>query len=163
MSYIYLGKIVQTHGIKGELRIRSNFEYKDKVFVPGFKLYISKNYIEEEIATYRPHKEFDMVTFKNYSNINEVLKYLKNDVYVKKEDLNLATSEYVLEELVGCHVYENDTDYGKVTEIVYNNSNVLLLVEGKKHFYIPNNENFIEKVNNENKEIYVKNIEGLIL
>lgn len=163
MSYIYLGKIVQTHGIKGELRIRSNFEYKDKVFVPGFKLYISKNYIEEEIATYRPHKEFDMVTFKNYSNINEVLKYLKNDVYVKKEDLNLATSEYVLEELVGCHVYENDTDYGNVVEIVYNNSNVLLSITGERNFYIPNNPNFIKKVDIDDKKIIVENIKGLML
>ncbi len=163
MSYIKIGKIVTTHGIKGELRILSNFEYKNKVFIPGFKLYIGKSYIEEEIATYRPHKEFDMVTFKNYTNINEVLKYLKNEVYINKDDLELKNNEYILEELVGYSVIFAGEDYGKVTEIVYNNSNVLLLVEGKKHFYIPNNANFIEKVNNENKEIYVKNIEGLIL
>ncbi len=163
MSYVKIGKIVTTHGIKGELRILSNFEYKNKVFVPGFKLYIGKDYIEEVINTYRPHKEFDMVTFQNYSNINDVLKYLKNDVYINKDDLNLTEEEYILEELVGYKVICENVDYGKVTEIVYNNSNVLLQVEGTKHFYIPNNENFIEKVNNENKEIYAKNIKGLIL
>ena len=39
-EYILIGKIVQTHGIKGELRIRSNFEMKDRVFKKGFNLYI---------------------------------------------------------------------------------------------------------------------------
>lgn len=163
MSYIKIGKIATTHGIKGELKILSNFEYKDKIFIPGFKLYIGKDYIEEKINTYRPHKEFDMVTFNNYSNINEVLKYLKNDVYINKDDLKLNAEEYILEELVGYQIIFENEDYGKVIEIVYNNSNVLLEIDGIKHFYIPNNENFIEKVDNENKKIYAKNIKGLIL
>ena len=36
-DYIYIGKIVNTHGLKGEIRIISDFEFKDKVFVPGIK------------------------------------------------------------------------------------------------------------------------------
>ena len=163
MTYIKIGKIVTTHGIKGELRILSNFEYKDKVFVPGFNLYISRDYLKEEIATYRPHKEYDMVTFKNYSDINDVIKYLKKDVYIKKDDLKLNENEYILEELIGYSIIFEQEDYGKVIEIVYNNSNVLLEIDGINHFYIPNNANFIEKVDNENMKIYVKNIKGLIL
>ena len=42
MDYVYIGKIVNTHGIKGELRIRSNFDKKDIVFKPGFTLYIGE-------------------------------------------------------------------------------------------------------------------------
>ena len=163
MEYLYVGKIVNTHGIKGELRIRSNFDRKDLAFKPGVKLYFGDGKEEHKIVTYRPHKEFDMVTFKNYSNINEVLKYLKQDVYIKKEDLDLSANEYVLEELVGCHVYENDTDYGIVSEIVYNNSNVLLSISGAKNFYIPNNPNFIKNVDIDNKKIIVENIKGLML
>ena len=37
-EFIYVGKIVNTHGIKGEIRILSDFEYKNKVFVPKMKL-----------------------------------------------------------------------------------------------------------------------------
>ena len=40
MKYVYLGKIANTHGIKGELRILSNFKYKSRVFNKGFKVYI---------------------------------------------------------------------------------------------------------------------------
>ena len=40
MKYIIIGKIVNTHGIKGELRILSDFKYKAKIFKKGFPLYI---------------------------------------------------------------------------------------------------------------------------
>ena len=39
---VYVGEIVNTHGIKGELRIISDFKYKDKVFFKGNKLYLGK-------------------------------------------------------------------------------------------------------------------------
>ena len=40
VDYVYIGKIVNTHGIKGELRILSNFDKKEHVFKPNFKIYI---------------------------------------------------------------------------------------------------------------------------
>ena len=49
MEYIYLGKIVNTHGIKGEVRIISNFRYKSRVFVKGFTIYIGKKKDKEVI------------------------------------------------------------------------------------------------------------------
>ena len=42
MKYIYVGKIVNTHALKGEVRIISNFEFKDRVFMPTNTLYIRK-------------------------------------------------------------------------------------------------------------------------
>ena len=164
MNYICVGKIVQTHGIKGELRIKSRFLKKDRVFKKGFNLYLGEDKIKETINTYRPHKDFDMVTFDGYNNINEVLKYLKLLVYVRKEDIELKSDEYILEELVGLNVIEDGLCLGKVNEIVYNNSNILLNVISEEHnFYIPNNSNFIKKVNLNDKEVIVENAKGLIL
>ena len=40
MKELYLGKIVNTHGLKGEVRILSDFEKKDRIFQPGKRLYI---------------------------------------------------------------------------------------------------------------------------
>lgn len=164
MEFICVGKIVQTHGIKGELRIRSNFLKKDRVFKKGFTLYLGDEKKPEVINTYRPHKEFDMVTFEGYNNINQVLDYLKLKVYAKKEDIELKEDEYILEELVGLDVIEDGLNLGKVSEIVYNNSNILLYVISENtNFYIPNNPNFIKKVNLDKNEIIVENAKGLIL
>lgn len=163
MEYVYIGKIVDTHGIKGELRIRSNFERKEKVFKPNMIFYIGDNYIPETVNTYRPHKEFDMVSFSSYNNINEVLKYLKQKVYVKRSDLELNPNDYLLQDLIGFDVVENETILGKVSEIMYNNGNDLLCVTGKNNFYIPLKGDFIKKVNVNEGIIEVENTKGLII
>ena len=163
MDYVYIGKIVNTHGIKGELRIKSNFDKKDIVFKPGFTLYLGKGYIKEEIVTYRHHKEFEMVTFKGYDNINQVLNYLKMNVYVRRSDLELSKDDYILDDLIGLTVKENGEMLGKVDEIVYNGINILLSVAGEKNFYIPTNGNFIQKVDLENGIIETEGAKGLIL
>ena len=53
MEYVYIGKIVSTHGIKGEIKIISDFDYKDKVFKKGINIYIGQNHCHEVINTYQ--------------------------------------------------------------------------------------------------------------
>lgn len=163
MEYVLIGKIVNTHGIKGELRIKSDFLMKERVFKKGMSYYIGKDKILEKVASYRHHKDFEMVCFEGYDNINQVLKYLKSNVYVKKDDLCLKDNEYILEELIGFQVIENEEVLGKIQEIMYNSSNVLLYVKAEKNFYIPNNSHFIKKVDMLKKEVIVENTKGLIL
>ena len=81
MEYIYIGKIVNTHGIKGEVRILSRFDFKEKVFVPNTLIYIGEEKIEEKIVSYRKHKSFDMVLLEGIKDINDVLKYKGKNVY----------------------------------------------------------------------------------
>ena len=95
MKYIRIGKIVNTHGIKGELRILSDFKHKDKVFKKDMKFYVGKNKTEFIVNSYRFHKVFDMVTFKGFNNINDV-EYLKGDfVFVNEEDVVLDEGEFL--------------------------------------------------------------------
>lgn len=163
MDYYYIGRIVQTHGIKGEVRIRSLFDKKECVFKKGMTFYIGEDYKPFQVVSYRPHKEFDMVIFEGYDNINQVLPYLKKKVYVKKSDVSLGENEYILEDLVGLEVYENGLKLGKVEEIVYNGGNILLRVSGENCFYIPNKSYFIKYVDLEKGRIITENAKGLIL
>ena len=162
-KFIYLGRIVNTHGIKGELRLLSDFEKKEKVFKENFPIYIGEEKRKEIIATYRHHKEFEMITLKGYTNINEVLTYKGKKVYIDREDLNLKEEEYLYEELIGLSVYENEEKLGIVKNIMYNNGNILLYIEAIKNFYIPLNQEFIKKVNANEGKIEVANAKGLIL
>ena len=115
MDKIYIGKIVSTHGIKGELKILSDFDFKDKVFVVGNKLIIDDK--EYTIKSYRVHKNFDMVTLDDYKDINEVLFLLKKDVYVSKDSLNLGIDEVLDEELITYKVLTNTGKVGIIKEI----------------------------------------------
>ena len=89
-GYVYIGRITNTHGLKGEVKIKSNFDYKDRVFKEGFCLYIGRDKTEEIIKTYRPHQEYDMVTLYGLDNIDDVLKYKGSLVFALKDDLFLA-------------------------------------------------------------------------
>lgn len=160
-EYIYLGYVPDTHGIKGELRIKSKFDRKDLVFCIGKSLYFGPNKTKETIASYRKHKEFDMVTLANYQNISEVLKYLHQDVFVKRSELSLKEEEYLESDLLGCEILEDDKSYGKVVDVLHQGSNLLLEIEGAQHFYLPKQDDFIEKIDISNKKIITKNIKDL--
>lgn len=158
-EYILIGKIVNTHALKGEVRLISDFEYKEKVFVINNELYIGKEKNKETIETYRKHKNFDMIKFKGIETINEVIKYKGQKVYILKETLNLGEDEILIDELINMQVVFNNEILGEVEEYRNDSGNKIIKVSGK---YIPYNNNFIEKIDKKERKIYYKNIEGLI-
>lgn len=159
MEYIYIGKIVNTHALKGELRIISNFEFKDKIFIKDNILYVGKNSEELKIETYRKHKNYDMVKFYNLDNINDVLKYKGIDVYYDKEKLNLSSNEYLDSDIIGLEAFYNNKLIGNIDEIEVNGGKKLLVIKSN---LIPYDMNFIDSIDINNKKIYLKNVEGLI-
>ncbi len=162
MKYILIGKIVNTHGLKGEVRILSSFKYKNKVFIPNMKIYIGKDKIPEEINTYRHHKIFEMITMKNYNDINQILKYKGEYLFVNKEDIKLEKNEYLDEDIIGLNVYTDNKYLGTVKKIEDHNSNIILLVKNdSKTYLIPYNFDIITNINLETKEMHVNNIPGL--
>lgn len=161
MNLIKIGKIVNTHGIKGELRILSKFPYKDKVFINNMKIYIDKKDIEI-INTYRRHKNFDMITLKGYNNINEVLKYKGKYVYIDSSDIKLDNNKYLDEELIGLTVIYENVEKGIIKDIERYDKTVLFNIKGNnKNYLIPYNDNLIDKIDINNKKIYIKDIKGL--
>ena len=154
MDNVYIGKVVDTHGIKGEIRILSNFPFKDKVFVVGKEIIIDhKNYV---IQSYRVHKNYDMVTLDDFHNINDVLFLLKKEVYVSKESLNLNDDEVLDEELITYEVLTSDGKKGIIKEIfMASETNKILRVEFDKELLIPMNSPMIEKIDKEKKQVIV--------
>jgi len=163
-EFIFVGNIVNTHGIKGELRILSDFKYKDRVFLNNRRVYIGEEHIEEVINTYRRHKIFDMVTLKGYDNINQVLKYLKKKVYVKKNDLSLNADEYLDNDLIDLNVVFNNQEVGRVLAIkrVSEKNKVIEAIINDKVTLIPYHSDFIKNVDLVNKIIELELIEGMI-
>lgn len=159
MELIKIGKIVNTHGIKGEIRLLSKFPYKDKVFAKDNTIYIDKKY-KEVINSYRKHKNFDMITLVGYNNINEVLKYKGKYVYINKEDIILDKDNYLDEELIGLSVIFNNEVKGVITNIERYDKVVLFVIDNGKYL-VPYNNNLIDKIDINNKRIYIKNISGL--
>lgn len=155
MKYIFIGRIVNTHALKGEVRIVSDFEFKDRIFKENTILYIGENKDKEIIETYRKHKQFDMIKFKGIDYINDVLKYKGSKVYIDESILNLKDDEILISELINMDVYNDNKYVGKITEYRSDNGNNMLRVNNK---LIPYNKDFITKIDKENKSIYFHDI-----
>lgn len=159
MNKTYIGKIVGTHGIKGELKIKSDFPYKNKVFIIGNSLIIDgNNYV---IKSYRVHKNLDMVTLDDYHDINEVLFLLKKDVYFDKDSLSLDDDEILDEDLINYTILTDDGKKGIIKEIFKaSESNKIIRAEFDKEVLIPINSPMV-KISKENKEIIISMIDGM--
>lgn len=155
MKYIFIGRIVNTHALKGEVRIVSDFEFKDRIFKENTLLYIGENKDKKIIETYRKHKQFDMVKFKGIDYINDVLKYKGSKVYIDESILNLKDDEILISELINMDVYNDNKYVGRITEYRSDNGNNMLRVNNK---LIPYNKDFITKIDKENKSIYFHDI-----
>ena len=164
MEYIYIGKIVNTHGIKGELRLLSNFEYKDKAFRKDMAIYIGEEKQKEEILSYRKHKTFDMITLKSYNNINQVLNLVNKKVYAIKSEINLSEEEVLDEELVGLNIVIDNNKCGIVTDVydAGKNNKIIECSLNNKKVLIPYKKEFVSKIDIKNKTIEFNIIEGMI-
>ena len=157
---IYIGKTVSTFGIKGELKVISDFEYCDKAYKVGNKVLI--NNIEHIISSIRYHKNYVLLKIDNLNNINDILKYVGFNIYIKRLDLNLSKDEFLYKDLINSEVVdEDDTKLGKIIEVV-NGINVLIKVKGTKEFYIPLIDNYVKRFDLDKKILYTKNAKELI-
>ena len=114
---VLVGKYVKTHGIKGEIKVRSNFLYKDRIFRAGKKIFIKDQ--EFTIKDYRKHQEYDMLTFEGINDINQILSLKGNFLYANREDLGLKQEEYLDSDLIGLDLYQNNIFVGKVRDIAF--------------------------------------------
>lgn len=157
---IFIGKSVSTFGIKGELKVRSDFNYLDKAYKIGNVILI--NNIEHKISGVRYHKNHVLLKIDNLENINDVLDYVGYNIYIKRSDLNLSSNEYLDSDLINSDVINDGINLGKVIDVI-RGVNTLIRVSGKVIFYIPYVDEYIINFDLENKKLYTKNCENLIM
>lgn len=157
MNLIYIGKLVNTHGLKGEVKIISDFKYKKDIFKINNNIYI--NDTKYTINSYRSHKMFDMVTLSDINNIDDALSIKGYNVYIDRDEYSF--SGYLDEDLIGLEVYDKDILKGKIVDIYKTNNGDLLVIEGKNRHMVPNIKEFIENVDLDNKKVYIKYIKGI--
>lgn len=157
MNKIFVGKITGCHGIKGELKVISDFEYKDRVFTSGFPIIIDDT--TYSITTMRVHKNFNLITINDLYDINMVNHLIGKEIYISSDDLKLNDNEYLLNDLIGAKVYDNDENIGIVTDILL--GNIYNFVKVDNSFLIPLNDIYIDHFDKDNKILYTKNGKSL--
>ncbi|WP_313018991.1 ribosome maturation factor RimM [Macrococcoides bohemicum] len=163
---VIVGKIVNMHGVKGEVKILSASDFAEERFQPGKVLLIpfKDETVELTIKSYRVHKNFHMVSFVGINNINDVEQYKGLDVYqdVDTSSLPLEENEYYYSDIIGCEVFNDEVSIGKVTDIFETGANDVWVISGEKEHLIPYIEDVVKEIDIENKRITIEAMEGLL-
>lgn len=169
-KWFNVGKIVNTHGIKGEVRVISKTDFALERYAPGNEIYLflpgAKDPTPLTIESHRVHKNFDLLTFKGYGNVNDVEKMKGGILKIHEEQLTeLEENEFYFHEIIGCLVFTTKgEEIGKVVEILTPGANDVWVVKGKagKEILIPYIEQVVKKVDLKEKVILIDPMEGLL-
>ncbi|HLR33965.1 MAG TPA: ribosome maturation factor RimM [Tissierellales bacterium] len=166
MDYIQVGKIINTHGIKGEVKV---LPFTDDIhrFDELKKIYIGEYKLKVEITNVRYIDNIVMLKFDNYHNINEVEKFKNQDVYIDEEDkIELNDNQFFIFDIIGCTVLDtSEREIGTVIDVIKLGSSDIYVIKDNsidKEYLIPAVKEFIKDINIEGKIIKVDPIEGLI-
>ncbi len=88
---VEVGQIVNTHGIKGEIKVKSNSDFTDVRFQPGQVLTVvhNNNDLEYTVKSHRVHKGLHMLTFEGINNINDI-EHLKGVLFIKSVIMKIS-------------------------------------------------------------------------
>lgn len=167
-NYFKIGTIVNTHGIRGELKIKAITDFADDRFQKGQAIYrLDKGqYVKEMIAKARVHKGMWLVTFEGVDNINQVEIFKGQDVFVDEEDRDdLDDGEYYYNEIIGCTVVDLDGQtLGEIKEIMTTGANDVWIMKRPKgkDGLIPMIDDVVKEVNVADKVITIDVLEGLL-
>ena len=164
-GFVSIGKILNFHGIKGEARVGySNFNQLKNAKIVHM---LDNNEPKElEIASVKEGKNFAVVKFKGIDDINDLIQYKGQRIFVPKvEAINkLQKDEFLISDLIGCFVYQEDEKIGTVSSVSTNGTQDLLNIENNLHQTkpVPFVNEFFPVVDIKNKKIVIKTIEGLL-
>lgn len=170
-NWFRVGKIVNTHGIQGEIRVISTTDFEDERFVVGKTLFVeppnSDKLIEVTIKTHRKHKNFHLLQFDQYTSINQVEPFKGGLLKISETELGtLEEDEFYYHEIIGCSVFtEEGQELGKVKEILSPGANDVWVIQQKgpgKDILIPYIDSVVKEVKPAEKRITIHLLEGLI-
>ncbi|TJX16198.1 16S rRNA processing protein RimM [Tissierella creatinini] len=166
MEYTIVGKLINTHGIKGEVKVYpltddiERFSYLKSAYIGEGKLPVT-------IESVKYNKGMAILKFKGYDDINQILKFKDQYLYVDDDNkVVLPDNHFFISDLIGCKVYDMKNIFiGHIVDVLQGYSNDVYVIKDKeksKDYLIPAVKAFIKEVNIEEKIIFIDPLEGMI-
>ena len=164
-----VGKIVNTHSLKGEVKVISSTDFEEERFKKGSKLLITRgNQLIREVIveSYRNHKNFLLVKFEGIDSVEEAEKLKNLQIKIDSDEVGeLEENEFYFHEIIGCQVFdENDRNLGEIINILTPGANDVWVIKGEegKEILIPYIEDVVKQIDIINKKVNIEVMEGLI-
>lgn len=167
MALYKVGTIVNTHGIRGEVRVIATTDFPEERFVKGKQLVVkAEKDVPVTVQTVRQHKQFWLLSFKDLQNINLIEQYKGCELMVAEDQLtDLAEDEFYYHEIIGLDVVNNADGavIGTVSEIMEMPANDVWVVKraNQKPLYIPYIASVVTEIDLEAGQAKINLLEGL--
>ena len=168
MSKVLVGKIVNTCGLKGEVKILNSSDFIKERYKKGNVL----NVLNEEknidvnltVSSFRQKDKFIYVKFNEINSIEEAQTYKESLLLIDGENLQKINKDTFYHcELLEMNVFYKEKMIGKISEISDNGPQDLLRIKAENNsFLVPFLDEFVGNIDVENKKIVLKNLEGLL-
>ncbi|MEY3431262.1 MAG: ribosome maturation factor RimM [Bacillota bacterium] len=162
-----IGRIINTRGLQGELKIASLTDFPLLRYRKGKTVFLEKDGQYMPLVVKEAHHQpgLDFVQFQGFSNINLVKGWMNLYLYAPKEEVRLKAGSYFYEDLVGNQVMDesNHQSYGVVlaVESIANRVNLRIQKLDQSTILIPFLDVFIREVNLDKKTLVIRLIEGM--
>ena len=158
-QYIEAGKIINTHGVRGEVKIDVWLD-SPEYFCTFKTLYIDGEAVKPVSA--RPHKGFAIVKLDGTDDINAAMCLKNKTVCISRSDARLPKGGYFLQDSMGAKVVTEDgADVGVLKDILETPASLIYVVSGESEHMIPAVPEFVLETDAENGLITVRLIEGM--
>lgn len=167
---IRVGSLVNTQGIRGEVRVISRTDFPEKRFVKGSRLFLVHpdfpEPVELIVESARVHKNFYLLKFVGHPSINDVEKYKGGELKVPESELvPLPAGSHYIHQLIGCRVVtEEGRELGELVDVLQPGANDVYVVKPPKgkDILLPVIPDCVKEVDVKNKRVRVHLMEGLI-
>lgn len=163
-KYLKGGKIVTTHGIRGEVKVQPWTDTPD-VFCDLDRVYLKNGASAIEIENAREHKGMIILKLKGTDTVEDAQKLVNTVLYIDREDIELDEGAYFIQDIIGLEVFDIDNGklYGKVTDITATGANdVFHITFENKTYLIPNIKSVVINIDVEGGKIEIRPLEGLL-
>lgn len=164
-KYIECGKIINTHGYKGGLKVEP-WCNTPKDFTQLKVLYIQRgcDFVKYTVTKSSIFKQFIILELKEITTMDDALFLKDKTVYADRTDFSLEEGEFFLADIIGLNVIDATTKqiYGTVKDIINRGASDIYLIDAEKgEKMIPAVKEFIVSIDIPNG-VYVNVIEGLL-
>lgn len=133
---LQVGVITQTHGVRGEVKIFPTTD--DPVRFKKLKhivLDTGKETLPLEIENVKFFKQFVILKFKGYDNINDIERYKRCPLLVEREDaVPLEEDEYFIADMIGMSVVTEDgEEFGTLKDVAQTGANDVYIIDSPAH------------------------------
>lgn len=164
---INVGILVNTHGLRGEMKVKVLSDFVELRFYKGAVVHLTtpKEQVSLKIENVRESKGLLIVKFAGYDNINQVEAWKGCMLTVSEADLQeLDEFEAYYHELQDAVVYDMDDEWlGQVVDVIETGANAVLRVKMEdKEILIPFVRAFVKEFDRKAKIMKVELMEGLV-